>query len=396
MVVKDLKAGKNYPQIFLLLLIVTLSSITFSGCLTAGGSDDEGLVTSMEMITITDALGRTIEVPRSPDHVICSGAGCLRYLTYLEAQDKIVGVDDIEQRETRFDARPYAIANPQFKSDYPLFGEFRGNDDPEKILLLEPQPQVIFKTYPTSGYDPIELQEKTGIPVVVLNYGDMVNYRDDMYQSLRIMGGVMGKEQRVEEVIDFFEETIDDLNKRTADVLENDKVSCYVGGIAASGPHGFQSTEPTYTPFLFTNALNMAYDTQELAHVNVAKEKILEWDPEMVFVDLSTLQSEDESSALYELQHDDAYRQLSAVQSGEVYSVLPYNWYTQNYGSVLADAYFTGKLLYIDNFEDVDVEDKTIEIYTFLVGKGNPELGKDVYETMKTAFGTAPFVKLEV
>jgi iron complex transport system substrate-binding protein len=328
--------------------------------------------------------------------VICSGPGCLRYLTYLEAQDKIVGVDDIEQRETIFDARPYAIANPQFKSDYPLFGEFRGNDDPEKILLLEPQPQVIFKTYPTSGYDPVELQEKTGIPVVVLNYGDMVNYKDDMYQSLRIMGEVMGKEQRSEEVINFFEGSIDDLNQRTADVSEEDKISCYVGGIAASGPHGFQSTEPTYPPFLFTNALNVAYDPQELAHMDVAKEKILEWDPEMVFVDLSTLQSKDESSAYYELQHDEAYRQLSAVQSGEVYSVLPYNWYTQNYGSILADAYFAGKLLYPENFEDVDVEDKTIEIYTFLVGKGDPEIGRDVYETMKTTFGTAPFVKLEV
>ena len=118
-------------------------------------------------IKITDALGREIEIPGKIQHVICSGAGCLRLITYLEAQDKIVAVDDIEIKKNIFDARPYALANPQFKN-LPLFGEFRGFDNPELILALDPLPDLIFKTYSQSGHDPIELQNKTGIPVVVL------------------------------------------------------------------------------------------------------------------------------------------------------------------------------------------------------------------------------------
>ena len=78
---------------------------------------------------ITDALGRRVPVPEKVERVICSGSGCLRLLTYLQAQDKIVGVDDIEKRRRRLDARPYALANPQFKT-YPIFGEFRGHDNP--------------------------------------------------------------------------------------------------------------------------------------------------------------------------------------------------------------------------------------------------------------------------
>jgi ABC-type iron transport system FetAB ATPase subunit len=74
------------------------------------------------------------------------GPGALRLLTYLEAQDKIVAVDDMEKQRLQFDARPYALANPQFR-DYPIFGEFRGHDHPERILTLDPLPQVIFKTY---------------------------------------------------------------------------------------------------------------------------------------------------------------------------------------------------------------------------------------------------------
>ena len=329
----------NEKLIFISIILLLAFSLC-SGCTdSSSGAADAASDMNREMITVTDALGRQVEVPKSPEHVICSGSGCLRLLSYLEAQDRIVAVDSVETRETPYEARPYAFANPQFRTDYPVFGEFRGNDDPEKILTLEPQPEVIFKTYPESGYDPIELQEKTGIPVVALNYGDMVNNRDSLYQSLGIMGEVMGKEERAEEVIDFFDATITDLNQRTADVADEDKTSCYVGGIAFKGPHGIQSTEPTYPPFLFTNARNVAYDPMNLSAAEVSREMILEWDPEVIFVDLSTLQAEDEISVLFQLQNEDIYRQLDAVSSGNVYAVLPYHWYTQTFGSVLADSY---------------------------------------------------------
>jgi iron complex transport system substrate-binding protein len=179
-------------------------------------------------------------------------------------------------------------------------------------------------------------------------------------------------------------------------VSDDEKTSCYVGGIARAGPHGLQSTEPTYPPFLFTNALNVAYDDMDLSTAEVAKEKIIEWDPEILFVDLSTLQSEDENSAVYQLKNDESYQLLQAVDSGNVYGVLPYNWYTQNFGSVLADSYYAGKLLYPEKFEDVDIEDKTAEIYTFLVCDGDEELGREVTDLMINAFGEPAFTKLDV
>jgi iron complex transport system substrate-binding protein len=336
-----------------------------------------------EMITITDALGREVTVPKSPDRVVCSGAGCLRYLTYLKAQDSIVGVDDIEKRDTIFDARPYALANPQLKV-YPLIGEFRGNDDPEKIVAANPQ--VIFKTYLTSPDDADELAEKTGIPVVALAYGSLTTYQDDMYASLRLMGVVMGKENRAQEVIAFFDAAIDDLNTRTADVPEDQQPTTYVGGIAKSGPHGFQSTEPAYPPFTFVHANNVAGD-MGTEHADVAQEKIVEWDPAVIFVDLSTLQTE--PNAVTELRDDPSYQSLGAVQAGEVYGVLPYNWYTQNHGSIIADAYYIGTVLYPDRFSDIDPAAKADEIYTFLVGK-------PVFDEMNEAFGNEGFTRLEI
>jgi len=372
------------PATVMLILACFLLALT-CGC--TGNASENAQNTAetsiSETITITDSFGREVTVPKNPERVVCSGSGCLRYLTYLQAQDKIVGVDDIEQKETIFDARPYALANPQFK-DYPLIGEFRGNDDPEKIVAADPQ--VIFKTYSTSPDDIDELYEKTGIPVIGLNYGDLTANRNEMSKSLRIMGEVMGKEERAGSVIAYFEEMINDLESRTADIPDEDKKTTYVGGIAYRGPHGLQSTEPTYPPFVFVNALNVAGD-MGTEHADVAKEKIIEWDPEILFVDLSTLQTE--PNAITELKDDPSYQELGSVKSGEVYGVLPYNWYSINYGSVMADAYYVGKVLYPDKFSDIEPDAKADEIYTFLVGE-------PVFDKMNGAFNNEGFKKLEI
>lgn len=356
------------------------------------GGQDEGEVRIEETITITDGMGREITVPFNPNHVICSGAGCLRYLTYLRSQDRIVAVDDIEKRNTKYNARPYSIANPQFK-DYPLFGEFRGHDNPELIVGLDPMPQIIFKTYGTSGHNPEELQRKTGIPVVVLNYGDLVNYREDMDRSLRLMGNILSKDERAEEVIAFFDDLIKDLETRTADIPETERKICYVGGIGFRGTHGFRSTQPIYPPFLFTNSRNVAYDPSkavgELEHAVVAKEKIVEWNPQIIFVDLATITADPASGALYELKNDPVYQRLDAVQSGEVYALLPYNNYTQNFGSTLANAYYIGTVLYPERFRDIDTAAKADEIYTFLVGK-------PVYGEINRMFDGLAFKKISL
>ncbi|EGJ50044.1 iron ABC transporter substrate-binding protein [Desulfocurvibacter africanus] len=322
--------------------------------------------------TITDAHGRTVSVPVQVERVICSGPGCLRLLSYLQAQERVVAVDDIETRRNTFDARPYALANPQFKN-LPVFGEFRGHDNPERILNLEPSPQAIFKTYSTMGHEPELLQTKTGIPVIVLKYGNLTYDRQNLNHALRLMGEVLGKTERAEAVIAYFDALQADLTLRTRDIPTDQRISCYVGGLAARGPHGFHSTEPSYPPFVFTNARNLAAtlapEGKSLSQAVVAKEQIVAWDPDVLFLDLSTLQLGDSAGGLHELRTDPAYRSLTAVRKGRVFGVLPFNWYSENFGSIFADGYFVGKTLYPERFADVDPATKADEIYAFLVGK---------------------------
>lgn len=343
-------------------------------------------------MNVTDAIGRSIDVPDKVERVICSGSGCLRLLTYLQAQNLAVAVDDIESKRNRFDSRPYALANPQFK-DMPIFGQFRGQDNPELILTLDPQPQLIFKTFATMGHDPVELQAKTGIPVVVLDVGNLGPQRERFYSSLRLIGEVTDNSERAEELIAYFEAVIADLAARTAGIPEADRPSAYLGGVAYKGPHGFQSTEPGYPPFVFVKARNLAHEqggaAKDVSNTSVAKEQIVAWDPDYLFVDLSTLQMGDGAGGLHELRTDPAYATLTAVREGRVFGVLPYNWYSQNYESILANAYFIGKVLYPDHFADIDPAVKADEIYSFIVGK-------PVFQTMNETFGDLAYTRLTV
>ena len=80
-----------------LIIAVALSA----GC-TSTPSSPAGDDTSTGMKTITDGMGRTVSVPVSPERVVCSGPGCLRYLTYMQGEDSVVGVDDIEIKDNIF------------------------------------------------------------------------------------------------------------------------------------------------------------------------------------------------------------------------------------------------------------------------------------------------------
>ncbi|PKL55916.1 MAG: iron ABC transporter substrate-binding protein, partial [Methanomicrobiales archaeon HGW-Methanomicrobiales-6] len=194
-----------------------------------------------QTVTITDGFGRSVTVPAAPESVVCSGSGCLRYLVYLQSQDLAIGVDDIEKEGRAIEGRPYALAYGAHFADLPLIGEFRGKDDPEKILGIGPA--VILKTgstgtaYATSAGEADKLQEKTGIPVVAFPYGSLRNDAEqaEMYAGLRTMGEVLDKQDRAEEVIAYIEATIADLEARTADIPESEQKTAYVGGVSSAG-----------------------------------------------------------------------------------------------------------------------------------------------------------------
>ncbi|MFA4848963.1 MAG: iron ABC transporter substrate-binding protein [Methanoregula sp.] len=327
-------------------------------------------------ITITDMANRTVDVKKDPQRIIGVGAGALRMICYLQAADRVVGVDDREQLKYNTSGfgmpsgidKPYDLANPDL-STRPFIGGRAG--DPE--LIAAQNPDVVFFTF-TTGKDAQTLQEKSGRPVVALTTGDLGKNKEVFYQSLRLMAKILGKEQRAESITSYIDGTIKDLKDRTKDIPADKRPRVYVGGIAYNGAHGFLSTDPAYAPLLMVNGNNVAASASSGGQMMIDKEKLLDWKPDVIFVDEASY------ALVKEDLKDPVYQSLPAVKNGRVYGVMPYNWYANNYDTVLADAYYVGKTLYPEQFADVDPAQKADEIYTMLDGK-------PVYSDMKTLFG---------
>jgi iron complex transport system substrate-binding protein len=361
----------KYIRICVIILVALGVLVLLSGC-----SEQVQTSADKDAITVTDLTNRTVSVPENPQRVIAFGAGALRHIVYLRATDLVVGVDDMEIGSPNpFGSgmpsgadRPYSLANAGI-AKLPSIGTRDGDAE----LIAAQNPDVVFFYWGTEK-TATALQDKTGIPVVALHSGDLGANKPLFYQSLRTMAGILDRKDRAEEVIDYIDGTMDDLDQRTQDIPEDEKPRVYIAGIAFRGAHGFLSTEPDYPPLAMVNGKNVAAGVGPGGQVMIDKEKLIEWNPEVIFIDEASY-----ALVMEDLQ-DPVFQSLDALKNGQVYGVLPYNWYANNYDTVLADAYFIGKTLYPDRFTDIDPEQKADEIYNFLDGK-------PVYPEMKSLFG---------
>lgn len=101
------------------------------------------------------------------------------------------------------------------------------------------------------------------------------------------------------------------------------------------------------------------------------------WDPDFIFLDFN---GKDLITKDYESQPD-FYQAFTAVKEGRVFSQISFRSYASNLETALADAYFGGKMMFPEEFKDIDVEEKTGEIFTQLLGSNPyPNLKEAGYE----------------
>lgn len=359
-----------------LMVAVALSLPGLTGC-----NDDSNQVKE-DIITITDLAGRQVEIEAPASRITAIGPGALRLVCYCDAVDKVVGIESMEKQwET---GRPYIIANPELL-DLPVIGQGGPDSSADPEALLNVEPDVIFAAYLLDASKADELQAKTGIPVVVLSYGQLATFDQELMTSLELIGKITGTRERAEEVINYIQDCQDDLNKRTADIEDDMKPTVYAGAIGMKGMHGIESTQANFPPFTAINARSVV-DEAGLSgwSIMIDKEQLLQWDPDYIFIDESGLQMVMEDHA----ENPGFYDALKAVREDKVLGYLPYNFYTTNVDTAIGVAYFMGKTLYPDAFADVDPAAKADEIYKFL-------LGKAMYDRMAEDFGGFMELSLE-
>ncbi|MFH0968057.1 MAG: ABC transporter substrate-binding protein, partial [Methanobacteriota archaeon] len=286
--------------------------------------DLEDLAASSSGIVLTDSIGREVTVPRNITHVICSGPGCMRYLAYLQATNMAVSADLVE-RDTRSPLPlAYLIAHPEIRGLPSIINE-NGSENPSVISGMDPHPDLIFLMGDTSQISPDDLQKRTGIPVLVLHDGDLSYRRSTMNYALRIMGVVLSKSARSEEVIQFFDKVTDNLQTRTWTIPDFQQKTGYIGGYSFPDPQGLYSTTSVYIPLTLVKIKNIAEryaaENNLTGSLTIPKEALARMAPDAFFVDMTSWSRKD--NAVNDLEKSDVLQGIPALRQGEVYGLLP-------------------------------------------------------------------------
>lgn len=319
---------------------------------------------AQEMRIVTDTWGRKVEIPYTVESIICLGSGAPRMAAYLDVVDMMVGVED-HDKETYNILRDY---NPVYRDeikDLPAVGSGGGsganNGYAEEIITVAPD--VILAGFSAEAAD--ELYGQTGIPVVCVRYLSRNFVDESFYDAMRVFAEVVGAQERCESVLSFIDECKQDLNDRTKDIPDSDKKKVYTGAVTFSGRHGFGGTYAHFGPFMGVNALNVADEAADQNYYEVDLEKVIEWDPDIIFLDPGNMDLvNDEYNT-----NPGFFDALRAVKEGQVYTMPSFNNCGTNITYALMDAYYAGIVLYPEQFADVTMPEIGGKILSFMLGK---------------------------
>ena len=332
---------------------------------------------------VTDVWNREVEIPYEVKSIVCLGSMGPRFAAYLDVVDMMVGAEDsdIEKMSVRYDYSP--VYHEQLK-ELPSVGAGGGSGDNNGYAeaIIQAQPDVIIAGFNEDAAD--ELQAQTGIPVVSVRYRTQGFIDEGFHRAMRVFAEVVGAQERCEQVLAYVDACKADLNDRTKDIPDSDKLRAYTGAVTFNGRHGFAFTYVNFPAFTAVNALNVAdvlleERTGEAAAEAAASgkayigndgfevdlEQIIAWDPDIIFLDPGNMDLVNDEYA----NNPGFFDSLRAIQEGQVYTMPSTNAAGPNVTYLLINAYYAGLTLYPEQFSDVKLEDKAAEIMEMMLGE---------------------------
>lgn len=353
-----------YMKMNKLILLLPLSLPILSGCNTSNSGDT----------TVVDMLGRTISYNKNEvNKVVCIGAGALRYYSYICDVNKLVGVEDIDGKNTfgvGQAVRPYYTANYDVFKELPSIGLGgpKGELDPTKILLSNPDIVISFLNNVEANDN---LQEKLGgIPVVALKQGSDGIFDEVTLKSFKLLADIFNREARYLELKNYIDACKTELNN-----LSKVEETYYEGCIGNWGSASFTGTYykfPVLEYAKVTNPVDSLGIFNKPGQVEIGLDKLTEINPDNILIDSTGLANFKEELAA----NPDKYSALSALHNGHTYNLLPYNAYYTNLEIQIISTYYVASIAHPSSFIDFDIEIKADEIL-------NKFVGKSIYQQLK-------------
>jgi iron complex transport system substrate-binding protein len=261
---------------------------------------------------VTDSAGRQVAVPDRIERVFAAGPPA-SILLYILAPDRMIGWP----RAPHPEELPYIA--PEYR-DLPEVGWLTGRGDTVNLeVLLQSKPDLIFDfgsvrdTYVSLAE---RVQAQTGIPYLLID-GTFANTA----AAVRLLGEVLGVEDRAEQIASYVESTFARIDATLAQVPQDQRPRVYL----ARGPSGLETgLQGSINTEIIerVGGVNVARDPSGARRglVQVPIEQVVVWNPDTVIT---------WDPNFYESVWTDFYWQtVDAVAAGRVYlsPTAPFGW----------------------------------------------------------------------
>ncbi len=310
-------------------------------------------------ITVIDALGREVTLPHVAQRIVVTDDEVAELVQLLGAADKVVGI------EPSIKTRGYF---PEM-ANKPITGsQFRGLNY-ELLVKLKPDLVIMMDVGPIGKI--IEKLDKLNIKCIVISIDPA-----KIPQTLRILGKVLGKEERAEEALKWWNQLWEELEQRLAPLKDKPKLKVYVGmGFAPSKKLPLRTWGKLAKWNYILDRLNMVNIASDKlkTHGELSEEFIVEENPDIIIIgDWSDnwLGYTKNTTALAQAMiqnviNDPMLKDVKAIKEHHVY-IMHYIM-LGSFRSVIG-AYYLAKAVYPDLMKDIDPDEIQKEYFEKWLG----------------------------
>lgn len=301
---------------------------------------------------VTDSVGRTVQVPDDPQNIAALDSFSGSVAVLAGAGERLMG------------ASGGVISNEMLEEIYPDLGtldQLSGNAiNVETLLAANVDVAMVKRDLYDNGEETAKL-DRMGIPYVVVDYDTLEGQMD----AIRLVGEVCGPDaqEKANGIADYYQQTVDLVEDRTAQLDEGEKVSVY---------HSIND------PLLTDGADSLGADWMErVGAVSVSAqedgkggtgdytatlEQVYAWNPDVVVC--STVDAKEAILA------DEQWQGLDAVENGNVYNlpVSTSRWGQRGDPETFLGMLWLGKTLYPDLYADIDLKQTVVSYYRDVIG----------------------------
>jgi iron complex transport system substrate-binding protein len=336
--------GKKFQRFIYVALLVSL--LLIAGCTASEQEPISADNVDEQMITITDCIGRKVQVPVRIERIACLYAFSGHTVTMLGKGEKIVASVEGLKRDALMTKLCPAIESAAIPST-------SGSINVEELLRV--QPDVAFIQRDTAqNTAQMEKLGKTGIPFLVVDFNNM----EEQKYAVKMIGAAIGAEDKAEEYIRFYDNCLEKIRAKVKDIPPEKKVRIYhsVNEAVRTDSKGTLPADWTEAAGVINVSVN-----EDLKFSNnkyfANMEQILLWNPDAILVN-------EQGVADYILT-EKQWAPLKAVQNKRVYQ-MPNGisrWGHPGSLETPLAVLWTCKILYPELCQDIDMMQETKSFY---------------------------------